>query len=149
MIHFEKVTRDNYRECLRLRVSEDQKHFVANNSISLSKAYVYFESARPLIVYKDDNMIGFILYRNHDELKSYVIDQFMIDEKYQGNGYGKESMHILIEKFRNEKRYEKASLCYLNNDEKAANMYEQLGFIRTGIVDENEVEMELVLNNKK
>jgi len=41
MIRFEKITGDNWRECNRLKVAENQRKFVAENVTTLARAYVF------------------------------------------------------------------------------------------------------------
>lgn len=108
MVHLEKITQDNYRERVRLNVAEQQRHYVVPNATSLAKAYAFYDTARPFVVYNDDMMIGFVLLRNHQEL-GYIIDQFMIDERYQGKGYGTPSYDYPVERVRRE-----ISQCPLN-----------------------------------
>ncbi len=143
MIRLEKISKDNYRECLRLQVAEYQTKFVAPNSRSLAKAYVYYDTAIPFVVYSEEKMVGFILLRHYDEGNSYIIDQFMIDERYQGRGYGKQAMKLIIERIKSEGKYSKIILCYIDGDEIAKKLYIGLGFHHTGEVDENEILMAL------
>jgi diamine N-acetyltransferase len=137
-----KITEDNYRECIRLKVAEDQTNHVATNAAALAKAYVYYNTATPFAVYNDNSMVGFLLLRIYEE-SCYLIDQFMIDERYQGKGYGKQAMKLLIEMMIKEKKYSKVILCYIEGDEIAKNLYSGLGFHLTGEVDEDEVLMEM------
>lgn len=141
MVRLEKITKDNYRECLRLQVAEYQTKFVAPNARSLAKAYVYYDEAMPFAVYNEESMIGFTLLRYYDEGNSYIIDQFMIDERFQGRGYGKQAMKLVIERIKNEGKYSKIILCYIDGDEIAKKLYSDLGFHHTGEVDENEILM--------
>lgn len=143
MVRLEKITEDNYRECLKLKVSDCQTKFVASNASSLAKAYVYYNYARPFAVYDDDLMVGFILLRHYDERNTYLIDQCMIDECYQGKGYGKQSMVLLLEMIKSEGKYLKVILCYIDTDEIAKKLYSDLGFTHTGEVDEDEIIMSL------
>lgn len=92
MIHFEKITEDNYRDCQDIEVFEDQIRFIGNISRSLAKAYIFYETSYPYIIYNDDNIVGFIMYRKLNELKNYLIDKIVIDKKYQNKGFGKKSI---------------------------------------------------------
>jgi diamine N-acetyltransferase len=146
-IHFEKVTFDNYRDCMRLNVAADQAHYTATVARSLAKAYVCYDCARPMIIYDDETMIGYVLYRNHDELNQYVIDHLLIDEQFQGKGYGTAAMKLLIETFKKERKYPKASLCYKEDNQGARRLYGKMGFRPTGEEEANEIVVELDLQN--
>ena len=143
MIFLCEINEENFRDTFKLKVSEEQKHFVAPAEFMLSRAYVYRETAEPLVIYNDNEMIGYLLIREYED--NYCIDQFMIDKRYQGKGYGKKAMKLVLEKLRKERKYEKISLCYCEGDDAARNLYEGLGFNHTGEADEDEIIMELVL----
>lgn len=76
MIHLEPITKDNYRECMRLEVAPDQVRLVAPNAKALGEAYVYHATSRPYAIYCDGQMIGFVLLRELDDLQCYYISQF-------------------------------------------------------------------------
>ncbi|MBP3911354.1 MAG: GNAT family N-acetyltransferase [Niameybacter sp.] len=143
MIYLEEINKHNFRESFSLKVAETQKNFVATVPVALARAYVYRESAEALAVYHDHTMIGFVLIREQDN--AYIIDQFMIDERYQGKGYGKEAMRIIIERLRTPRKRGKIILCYCEDDYIARNLYKALGFRNTGERDEDEIIMELIL----
>lgn len=103
MVELKKITYDNFNECIKLVTTEEQKEFVASNIYSLAEAYVALTNQEcipmPYAIYNDDIMVGFLMmsYNEKDEdddedEDAYSIWRFMIDKKYQGKGYGKESM---------------------------------------------------------
>ena len=71
-----------------------------------------------------------------------VLDQFMISEQYQGQGYGKLAMKQLISLIEESKKYNSIQLCYKEDDIIVQNLYESLGFQHTGEIDEDEITME-------
>ncbi|MEP0907779.1 GNAT family N-acetyltransferase [Leptolyngbya subtilissima ST-M1] len=105
-VHLRKVTRENFRECLNLQVTELQKGWVAANTQSLAEAYVD-PNLFPLGVYDaaacgyeqpEVPMIGFTMY----ELAAGVgfIMRLMIDEKYQGQGYGRATVLEVVRRLK-------------------------------------------------
>ena len=119
------------------------RHYVAPADKMLARAYVYRETAKPMAIYNNDEMIGYLLVREYEN--QYCLDQFMIDERYQQKGYGKEAMLLLLEKLRKEQHCERVVLCYCEDDLAARKLYEGLGFNHTGESDEDEVIMEMAL----
>ena len=120
MIHLEKVSWDNYRDILKLSVCENQKEFVAPNNVSLIHAFIALSDGEPVFafgIYNDDTLVGFIqlcydddwtgeeyeawlnsdVYKKWEGIKYYYIWRFMIDEKYQRKGFGKEALKKAIE----------------------------------------------------
>lgn len=101
MVTLREITPDNYDECLTLKVRDDQKDCVASNVKSLAEAWVFYAVARPFAIYNNDTMVGFLmvdidpnLIGSHDLC---FLWRFMIDAKYQGNGYGKAAMELVID----------------------------------------------------
>ena len=117
MIKLVKVDTSNFRELLDLDVNESQKDFVADNAYSLAQAYACNAEgkvAQPFGIYDNDVPVGFLMisydcFSSEDDWggpvpyyvrNSYYIWRFMIDKKYQGKGYGKEAMKVLLDYIR-------------------------------------------------
>ncbi len=75
-------------------INDKQKTFVSTNSESLAQAYVYRETAWPFAVYEDDTLVGFIMMGYYDTKQYYTLWKFMIDEKYQNMGYGRQALKL-------------------------------------------------------
>ncbi len=134
-VHLRPVTLANYRECLRLRVGEAQKDFVASNAQSLAEAYVN-PTLTPLAVYDvaargyEDPpapMVGFTMY----ELAAGVgfIARLMIGEESQGKGYGKAAMREVIRRLWLCPTVEMVATSHRRGNEGAADLYAGLGFV--------------------
>ena len=82
------------------------------------------------------------MYYELDDLKAYDFSQFFIDHRYQRKGYGMKAADLILERMRNDGKYDKVVLCYVDGDEAAKSLYEKLGFYSTGEVDGDEVIME-------
>ena len=85
------------------------------------------------------------MYHDLDDLKAYDFSQFFIDQPYQGNGIGYEAAAQIIQMMKDDGKYDKVVLCYIEGDEAAQKLYEKLGFRHTGEADGNEIIMELKL----
>ena len=143
MVWLEKVTPDNYRECLKLKVAEDQKDFVTSNDISLARAVASYDKVTPFAIYNDDIMVGFIMLRYNVGYNNYLIWQLMIDERYQSKGYGKKGINLAIEWMKKEDRCYEIVLTYKEENRLAESMYTKLGFKKMGDVVDGEVDMVL------
>lgn len=73
----------------------------------------------------------------------YVLDQFMIDECFQGKGYGKEAVKLFIKLMKDRGRYNRIELGYTKGNIGAMKLYESCGFYHTGNNYENEIGMAL------
>lgn len=141
MIKMVEVDPDNWR--LGLKVSESQKEFVCDSKGLLARAYAYRKSrSNAYVIYNDSVPVGMVLYYDCEELSAYNLSQFFIDERYQGKGLGIEATRQILEIMKDDGKYDKVVLCYIDGNETAKNMYEKLGFHLTGECEEDEIVME-------
>ena len=142
MIRLETVTPDNWR--LGLKVRDDQRSFVADSAGILARAYAYRESrSRAFVIYNDDTPVGMALYYDIDEEREYNFSQFFIDKRYQRRGFGFKAASMILQMMKDDGKFDKVVLCYIDGDDAAKNLYEKLGFHHTGEADENEIIMEI------
>ena len=85
------------------------------------------------------------MYYDCDEANAYDFSQLFIDENYQGNGYGYEAAQKILDLMKQDGKYKKVILCYIDGNTAAKKMYEKLGFYHTGERDGNEIVMQLDL----
>lgn len=112
MVEIKPVNHDNWLACIELEVDETQRPFVNPNIFSLAEAYAHSDANAkdadeyyrciPFAIYRDNHMVGFamITYEKEsdfDDTPAYEIYRIMIDKKYQGNGYGKQAIELLID----------------------------------------------------
>ena len=146
MVELRKINQDNYGECLNLKVSEEQRSFVASNVYSLAQAWVFYDTAYPFAIYADNRMIGFVMMGYYAEKGVYTIWRFMIDERYQRKGYGKAALQLSIEYLVNEFDVREIFLSFVPNNTAAEKLYSNAGFIQTGVIEDGELEMKLVIS---
>ena len=143
MVHLVDITPDNWR--LKLQVSEAQKTYVAGSAVLLARAYAYREwRSRAFVVCDDETPVGMGLYYDCPERNAYDFSQFFIDERYQGKGYGKAAAKTVLEAMKQDGKYDKTVLCYIEGNEAAGKLYESIGFVEIDR-DEDEIIMELEL----
>ena len=143
MVHLVDITPDNWR--LKLQVSEAQKTYVAGSAVLLARANAYREwRSRAFVVCDDETPVGMGLYYDCPERNAYDFSQFFIDERYQGKGYGKAAAKTVLEEMKQDGKYDKTVLCYIEGNEAAGKLYESIGFVEI-VRDEDEIIMELEL----
>ena len=137
------VTKDNWRELIKLQVRKDQKHFVASNLYSIAQAqfgdeYEGHWNLHPFGIYEGGAPVGFLMYGlnfEHPKQQAFI-QRLMVDEKFQGKGYGKFGMEWMLELFRADERIKEVGISYEPENEGARKLYASLGFAETGeIVD--------------
>lgn len=135
MIHLEKVEGNNYRQFTRLKVKDEQKKYVASNLGILAKAFAYYNDSTVYGIYNNASAVGLALIREHQDDNCYIFDQLMIDEKYQGNGFGKKATELILNDLKNKSKHNKILLCYVDGDDAAKNLYTSFGFEHTGDIE--------------
>lgn len=128
MVNIKVVDESNYNACFNINVKDEQEKFITNPIKCLAKAYVYREFVYPFAIYNDDLVIGFVMIRFNKEFNNYFIWQFMIDEKYQGKGYGKQAMKRVLEWIKSDGKSNEVVTTYIEGDDIAKNLYTTLGF---------------------
>jgi len=142
------VTKDNWRELIKLEVRDDQKGFVASNVKSIAESQFGYDEPdfghwdfHPFGIYSDDGTpVGFLMYGynfSHPKQQAFII-RLMVDEKFQGKGYGRFGMEKLLEIFRADERIRVVGISYEPENEGARKLYASLGFIEPGEVIEGE-----------
>jgi diamine N-acetyltransferase len=63
----------------------------------------------------------------------------MVDEKFQGKGYGKFGMNWILEHFRSDARISSIAISYEPHNDVAKKLYASLGFWETGEIFEGEM----------
>ena len=69
----------------------------------------------------------------------YELCRLMIHHKYQGRGYGKEAIKIIIEEMKKLKECKEIFLSFYPENIKAKNLYEDVGFKNTGEIINGEL----------
>jgi diamine N-acetyltransferase len=146
------VTKDNWKELVRLKVREDQTHFVASNLYSIAEAqfgddYEGHWDMHPFGIYDGESPVGFLMYGynfEHPKQQAFII-RLMVDQDSQGKGYGRFGMEKMLEIFSLDERIQVVGISYEPENESARKLYASLGFEETGEMVGDEVEAVLRL----
>ena len=139
------VTAENWRALIKLKVREDQNGFVASNLYSIAEAQFGFEDEGhwdfyPFGAYVDDEPVGFVMYCfnfNHSRFQAFIM-RLMVDERFQGKGYGRAIMQQVLDAFRANEQVKNVGISYEPHNEGARKLYASLGFVEPGEMLEDE-----------
>lgn len=134
------VTQENWQEALRLAVHPDQQRFVSDYApivaIALTKAYLRLGGATwlPYAIYAGATMVGFVaLAYESDIADEYWIFHFFVDQRYQGQGFGKAALRHIIELVKAEHpQCHTMKLVVHPENHQAQRLYTAAGFHVTG-----------------
>ena len=137
MIRLVEIDERNYFRVRQLKVGEDQQRFLDSPLGILARGYVYrAQRARVLAAENDGEIVGLMLVKDMDEEPAcYDLQQFMIDGRFQGRGYGAAALGLLLELLRQEKKYDDAEVCVHRENAAALALFTEAGFLDTGYVD--------------
>ena len=143
MVWLRNVTKDDYS--LELDVNEEQHQFVASYKSILDYAFDEQgnEQMYAYIVCDEDIAVGVMEYSDCFEIMAYNLCYLFIDRRYQGKGYGLKAVQLLLEKLRQEKKFDKVSVTLFDGNDSARKLYEKVGFAPNGYVFEDEYDMEM------
>lgn len=144
-IELREITPRNFDECVGLTVGESQKGFVATNLRSIAQAKIY-PTVEPMAVYADDEMVGFVLFGLDEDDGRYYLIRLMIDDRFQGRGFGRAAIFAVIERLRANPECREIYLSFVPANTGAEALYESIGFRRTGEIAEGEIVMRFELD---
>ncbi len=141
MIRLEAVNEENWR--IPLKVAKNQTAYVASSAVMLARAFAYRDCrSEAFVIFDDDTPVGMVMYYDCEPLGAYDFSQLLIDERYQGKGYGRAAVHLVLNNMKKDCKYKKVCLCYIEGNEAAKRLYESFGF-REVDRDGDEIIMEL------
>jgi diamine N-acetyltransferase len=141
VVTLREITDGNRDAVLALRVAPEQERFVGSVRRALEDAEEY-PQAKPWYraVYADEEPVGFVMvsWNIQPEPPNLVGPWFLwklvVDERFQGRGYGAEAVRQVAALIRAEGATELLT-SYLPEEGGPAGFYQRLGFVPTGEFD--------------
>ncbi|RAI44681.1 GNAT family N-acetyltransferase [Rhodoplanes roseus] len=138
------VTANNWRDVAALELEPEQRELVAGNLYSLAESK-FDPLARPRAVYAGDELVGFLMYDvGSDHLGRAVIYRFMIDRRFQGQGYGRAALRLALDEIGRLPGVGTISICY-EPENPAKALYASVGFVEIGADEDGEIIAELAV----
>ncbi len=142
MIHLEEITRKNWREATFVTTDPEKKcpldeGRVTSAAFSIVQS-VYEPEWKSRLIMDDETIVGFVFYGWWEEKQAPLFCRYMIDVDYQGRGYGKRALPVIIDEMMREYRTDRILLTLERDNERALRLYTQFGFVSTGEMDEGE-----------
>ena len=138
MIHLVDVNEENWFEIINLKVDREQQKYLDRPIGIIARGYIYRNcNARVFGIADDSQIVGVALVRDFtEEPFNYDLQQFMIDGRFQNKGYGTEALRQILKLLKQEGRYHGVEVCVNREDTVAIHVYEKVGFVDSGYIDE-------------
>lgn len=139
MMHLIDINEENWMDIARLSVKEEQQKYLDRPIGIIARGYIYHNcNGRVFGIADDSQMVGVALVRDFtDEPFNYDLQQFMIDQRFQNKGYGTEALRLILDFLKQEGRYDNVEVCVDREDTQALHVYEKVGFVDSGYIDED------------
>jgi diamine N-acetyltransferase len=145
-VTLEEITDENREAVLALRIAPGQEQFVSSVRDSLAEAAEY-PHAKPwyraiFATGVPAGPVGFVMVSWNAEpdppeiIGPWFLWKLLIDERYQGRGYGAAAVRQIAELVRAEGAMELLT-SFVSGDGGPAGFYQRLGFVPTGELDDS------------
>lgn len=121
-----------------------QQKMVAPNAVSIAQAH-FNENAWFRAIYAGEALVGFIMLYDDPDKHEYFLWRLMVAGPYQGMGYGRRALELLIEYVRTRPGAQVLRTSYVPVEGGPEGFYRKLGFEPTGEVEDGEMVVELTL----
>jgi len=135
-VRLREVTRDTVNVICDLKVSKEQEQFVAPNSISIAEAH-FSNEAWFRAVYADETPVGFVMLaevpkEERARIGTHFLWRFMIDERYQGRGYGRKALESVMQHLKEKSNVNALHTSCREGKGSPKGFYINMGFNETG-----------------
>lgn len=148
------IDSQNWLQICMLSPSKEGRNFVASNSFSIAQS-VYENGWVVKGIALDGQLIGFTMYGPSSDYPThpgaYEICRLMIDEEFQGKGYGKRALAIIADELFTKYEVDEVFLSTGPDNARGIHVYQSLGFFSTGefINEDDEFDAEEVFCLKR
>lgn len=134
------ITPENLSQVLALDVLPRQRQHIETTQECLDEAATDARW-RPVAIYADDTVVGFAMYGafpswlDADKNQQVWLDRLLIDRRFQGHGYGRGALRLLLDTLEQDYATDTIFLSVYGDNAQAIALYEEVGFAFTGELD--------------
>ena len=132
----EPVTEQNRSIAEKLEVYPEQSGYIESVKDCMQEAD-QLDDWNPVCIIHNGTIVGFAMYgRIHEEKYTRLwFDRLLIDKNYQGRGYAKKAMKIILQKMAEQYPHTDIFLSVYEENHVAISLYQSFGFQFTGELD--------------
>ena len=137
MIKLTDVTDKNRDSVAALEVKDSQRGYLDTAAGILARGEKYRDlNSKVFVICNDETVVGVALVKDFaDEPYGYDLQQFLIDKRYQGQGFGYAALTLILDFLIKDGRYDHVEICVKKENMPAINLYKKCGFVDSGYVD--------------
>lgn len=137
-LYFIPVTQENRQQVEQLHVYPEQEHNIESVTECLMEADET-EEWNTVGIYDGDVLVGFAMYGFFQNIQGGQVwlDRLLIDRNFQGHGYGKAAIPLLLNKLFMEYGKHQIYLSVYADNKQAIHLYQSIGFHFNGEYDTN------------
>lgn len=138
-----KITSKNWRLVSKLQVDDHQQlHIETNEQSLLEAAYDTQYNWFPNAIVVNQQYIGFTMFGDYNTNDGSIwLDRLMIDQNFQGQGYGKAALDYLLKYLKQNFSITKIYLSVHETNKQAIQLYQSFGFVNTLNIDPTNKEL--------
>jgi diamine N-acetyltransferase len=130
------ITAETVGAVCALAVLPHQTHMVAPNAVSLAQA-LFEPTAWYRAIYADETLVGFVMVDDNAATQEYSLCRLMIAGAYQGYGFGRRALDLVVEHVRTRPGATELLTSYVPGTGSPSDFYAKFGFEETGEVDDD------------
>jgi diamine N-acetyltransferase len=136
-VTLQEITASTVRAVAELSVTAEQRGYVANNAVSIAQAH-FSSEAWFRSIHAGPELVGFAMLRDGtlapdaSRPASLYLWRFMIDQRFQRRGYGREALTLLVERARTRPGITCLDTSYVVGPHGPKDFYISFGFQHTG-----------------
>ncbi|MBW9157714.1 GNAT family N-acetyltransferase [Clostridium tagluense] len=140
-IFLREIDANNWSECVNLKIKKEQEAYLPHPNVVSIAEWKFNPTWTALGIYTGNEMIGFAMYGVDIADNTMCLFRFMIDENYQGKGYGKYALDGILKKIKSENNFNEIWLSFHPESIVAERLYSSFGFKPqiTGLEADDEV----------
>lgn len=135
-----EVTEDNFFPVIHLKsqIEQEKKFQLFEKWVGSNAFFIAFASIKGWIsraIYDGETLIGYTTYGLDKSSNRYEMVSFMLGHQYQGKGYGKKALSLVIDEMIERFNCKEIYLTVIPENENAIRVYKALGFEPTGEIE--------------
>jgi diamine N-acetyltransferase len=139
------ITETNFFDVINLKSEPKQEKLfrIFESMVGSNAFFIAYATVKNFInraIYDGDTLIGFATHGFDHDRQSYELVSIMLGHQFQGKGYGKAALSVILDDMITEYACEEIYLTVVPENEAAIRVYKALGFERTGEVFKSFVE---------